>query len=859
MSADSPASAAANPDVPRPPRGWRAVRELAPLILREWRHHPWRHGVALLAIALGVALAWSVHVINGSALQEFSSAVRAANGQPDAVLRGPREGFDEALLDRIAADPAVRLASPVVELESYAYPPAGPRVAVRVLGVDALRLAPVAPELMPQPQGPSDRFALIDPDRVFANAAARDRLGLRDGEPVPLQAGATRIAPRLGGPVAAGGGPLLVMDVAAAQAAFGMVGRLSRIDLRLAPGADTRELATRLPPGLRLADADESRQRVSNLSRAYRVNLTVLALVALFVGSFLVYSVIALSVAQRTPQLALLGVLGLTAGERRRFVLAESLALGAMGSVLGLLAGTGMAALALRALAGDLGGGFFPASGTAVPPLQLQPLDTVVFGALGVAAAALGAWWPARGAERLRPAQALKGLGSLEAPAGRAWPPLALCVAGTALAFLPPVGELPLAAYAAVAAWLFGGIAAVPWVVDLLLRAAPEPRGVLARLALARARFHRHTATAAVAGVVASLALSVALTVMVGSFREGVSRWLDQVLPADLYARTAQTAALAEQSWLPEEAVARIAALPGVLRLQPARSRALPLAPERPPVTLFARVIGDPAATLPLVGPPQPVQPDETPAYVSEAMVSLYGAGPGERLTLPVGERTVMVTVRGVWRDYARQYGTVALELADYQRLTGDRRLNDLAIWMRPGTDLGALQAAVRAAAGEAGPALDFAVPAQLRAISLAIFDRSFAVTGYLQAVAIAIGLVGVAASLSAQVLARRKEFGLLAHLGLTRREVLRLVAGETAAWLLAGALAGLALGAVISVILVHVVNPQSFHWTMDIVWPWARMAALAGAVLAAGVATAAFSARLAWSRPALLAVREEV
>ncbi len=852
-------SAAAQPPPARPPRGWGTVRELAPLILREWRHHPWRHGVALLAIALGVALAWSVHVINGSALQEFSSAVRAANGQPDAVVIGPREGFDVRELDRLAADPAVRLASPVVALETYAYPASGTRVAVRVLGVDALRLAPIAPELMPRPSGEPSRLAALDPDRVFANAAARERLGIADGEPLPLQAGAARITPRLAGDVAAGGGPLLVMDVAAVQAHFGMVDKLSRIDLRLASGADARALAARLPPGLRLGEADEGRQRVSNLSRAYRVNLTVLALVALFVGSFLVYSVIALSVAQRLPQLALLGVLGLTAGERRRFVLAESLALGAIGSVIGLLAGTGMAAAALRALSGDLGGGFFPATGGQPPPLLLRPLDAAVFGALGVAAAAVGAWWPARAAERIQPAQALKGLGSLDAPTGRVWPALALCAAGTLLAFLPPVADLPLAAYASVGAWLFGGIAAVPAVVGLLLRLTPTPQAVVPRLALARARFHRHTATAAVAGVVASLALSVALTVMVGSFRAGVSQWLDQVLPADLYARTAQTAALAEQSWLPPETLGRVAALPGVLRVQAARSRALPLAADRPPVTLFAREIGDPAATLPMVAPPLPAVPGETGVFVSEAMVSLYGASPGTRLQLPLGTHTWTVTVRGVWRDYARQFGTIAVERADYVRETGDTRINDLALWVRPGTDMPALQRQLREAAGDAGSALDYAVPAQLRAISLAIFDRSFAVTVYLQAVAIVIGLIGVAASLSAQVLARRKEFGLLAHLGVTRRQVLMLVAGETAAWLLAGALAGLALGAVISVVLVHVVNPQSFHWTMDIVWPWWRMAALAASVLVAGVVTAAFSARLAWSRSAVLAVREEV
>jgi putative ABC transport system permease protein len=217
----------------------------------------------------------------------------------------------------------------------------------------------------------------------------------------------------------------------------------------------------------------------------------------------------------------------------------------------------------------------------------------------------------------------------------------------------------------------------------------------------------------------------------------------------------------------------------------------------------------------------------------------------------------VPARVLGVWRDYVRQFGAVALADSDYQRLTGDTRINDLALWLQPGTEPATVQQGLRALLPDPG-LLEFAASRELRQLSLRIFDRSFAVTYYLQAVAIAIGLVGIAASLSAQVLARRKEFGLLAHLGLTRGQVMAIVSGEAAAWLAAGTLAGLLLGGAISMVLVFVVNPQSFHWTMDLVLPWARLAALAAAVLAAGLATAAFSARQAASHRAVLSVKED-
>jgi putative ABC transport system permease protein len=284
----------------------------------------------------------------------------------------------------------------------------------------------------------------------------------------------------------------------------------------------------------------------------------------------------------------------------------------------------------------------------------------------------------------------------------------------------------------------------------------------------------------------------------------------------------------------------------------------LQLAPDRPAVVLLARPLQQPAQDLPLLAPALPPRAGETGVYLSEAAALLYDKKPGQIISLPIGrESRTEARVLGVWRDYARQFGAVAIDIAEYRALTGDERINDLALWFAPGADALQVQQQLRTLGGEAG-LLEFAATPELRKLSLAIFDRSFAVTTYLQAVAIAIGLVGIAASMSAQVLARRKEFGLLSHLGLTRAQVIGVVAGEGAAWLAAGALIGLLLGLAVSVVLVHVVNPQSFHWTMQLLLPWGQLLALCAAVLAAGIGTAAYSARAAASRAALLSVKED-
>jgi putative ABC transport system permease protein len=835
------------------------------LLRAEWRHHPWRQAVAVLAVALGVALAFAVHLINASALAEFGAAVRSVNGQPDFELRAVAAGgFDEQLYARVAAHPQVAIASPVLEADTYALDPQRQRVALRVLGIDALVAPALSPALLPRasPSTAMDgtqRVPALDPQAVFLNPAARRALG--NPATLQLQWGTQWVALAVRGDVAAEGGPLAVMDIAGAQVAFAQLGRLSRIDVRLAQGAGRaavlRELA--LPATVRAASPDEAQLRVSNLSRSYRVNLTVLALVALFTGGFLVFSVQSLAVAKRLPQLALLGVLGLSARERLALVLAESAALGVLGALLGLALGTGLAALALQRLGGDLGSGML---GGAAPALQWQAPAAAVYALLGVAAAVAGGWVPARVAQRMAPAQSLKGLGSDALGRQRPWLAPAMLAGAALLALAPPVQGVPLAAYLSVALLLLGGIAFVPMMVAALLRLAPDTRRPELLLAVQRALDQRHTATVAVAGVVAALSLAVALTVMVASFRSSVTQWLDQVLPADLYVRSAVTSAAADAAFLPPDWVAAAAGTAGVARVQAQRVAPLALDPARPPVSLLARAIGDAEQTLPLVGPLLPAAPGLPAVYASETFAALYGVQPGARLALPLPDGShADVFVRGLWRDYARQQGSLAIEAADWQRLSGDRRVNDLALWLHPGTDAAAVQAQLQGALRQQGgdpAALEFATPGEIRRQSLHIFDRSFAVTYWLQAVAMVIGLFGIAANFSAQVLARRKEFGTLQHLGFTRAQVLALVAIEGAVWTGAGALLGVALGLAVSVVLVHVVNPQSFHWTMELAVPWLRLGALVLAVLLAGTATAWIAARAAASRQMALAVKED-
>ncbi|MFC5301080.1 ABC transporter permease [Azospira restricta] len=805
------------------------------------------------AIILGVALGMAVQAVHEAALAEFGRSLRTLSGSADLQVLGPRGGFDEALYAQVAARPEVADASPLLDIEARL---AGREETLQLLGADVFALARVAPALLPRPAAAGDRFATLADDALFVSAAAQQALGLRAGDTLDLLSGTATRRVRVAGdlPGAADERRLAVMDIAAVQAHFARLGRLTRIDLRLAegvsPAAARAALQPLLPPGVQIEMPQAAAEQAANLSRAYRVNLNLLAAMALLTGGFLVFSAQALSVVRRRGEFAFLRAIGLSRRTLFAWLLGEGAAVGLAGGLVGAALGHGLAWAVLVVLGGDLGAGYF--SGLR-PQLAFDPLATAVFVALGVAAGVAGAWLPAREAAAVAPAQALKA-GDEALADGGGHPRLgaALLAASLAAAALPPAADLPLGGYLAVACLLAGAVLLLPALAGGVARLLP-PRGPApVRLAAARLRAAPGHALVAAAGVLASVALAAAMAIMVASFRDSVDAWLHQLLPADLYLRAGRAAG---SGHLDEALQARIAAVPGVARVGFTRHETLRLAPGRPPLPLIARPVSADGRELPLVG--GVAAPGEAPAlWISEAVRDLYGWRPGERVELPLGGRTVRLRVAGVWRDYARQDGALMIDLADYRRLAGDRLANDAAIFLAPGAAPLAVAGALRALA-PAG-ALDVSSSAEIRALSLRLFDRTFAVTYLLEAVAVAIGLAGVAASFAALAAARRREFGMLRHLGVSRRQIGWMLAEEGALAAGVGVLGGLAAGGAIGLVLIEVVNRQSFHWSMDLHVPWRSLAVFALALVALAALAAVLAGRLAMRQEAVLAVRED-
>ena len=821
------------------------------------RESPGRAVLAVIAIAMGVALGVAVHLVNSSAVNEFDLAARHLAGEADLVVRGPRSGFEESLYPRVARLPQVEAANPAVEFE---VPLARRQDTLRILGFDPLRAAQVQPRLLPERSGMV--VDLFDADAIWLSPAAAEWLGLRPGDRLEVRVGTRSVPLKVGGLLPAGAyrQRIGVMDVAAAQWRFEYLGRLNRIDIRLKPGTDVaafqRGLREVLPAGAHASAPEAEGERSANLTRAYRLNLDMLALVALFTGAFLVFSSQVLALLRRRAQLALLRAVGMTRGALARWLIAEGAVIGAAGSLLGAAVGYAVARYALSTVGADLGAGYFR---SVVADIDPDARVLASFVGLGVLFAVLGAAAPAWEAARRPPARALRAGDEEEALkklSTTGWG-VAAIAAGLALTLAPAIDGLPVAGYFAIALILLGIVLVMPHLAAACLALLPLPKRPAAVIAVSQIKATPRQAAISVAAIVTSFSLMVSMLVMVSSFRGSLQDWLDRMLPADLYLRAARSG---ETAFFTPEEQARIAAAPGVARAEFIRSQNLLLAPDRPPVTLLAGPVdaADPGKILLITDAPYALRPDDPPpVWISEVAADFYGLRPGERVSLPIGPTPRHFTVAGIWRDYARQNGAIAINREVYRKISGDDLVNDAAVWLAPGAEASAVQRAVREQLPWA-ERLEIATTREMKEISLGLFDRTFAITYALEIAAVLIGLFGVSVSFSAQALARRREFGVLRHVGMTRREIGAMLGMEGALVATLGTAVGLAAGWVIGLILIHVVNRQSFNWSMELHMPWPPLAGLAALIVAAAVATAVWSGRAAMGRDVVRAVRED-
>jgi putative ABC transport system permease protein len=701
----------------------------------------------------------------------------------------------------------------------------------------------------------------FDDRSILLSASAARELQLKRGDFVEFQVGVQRERLRVSGvlPPAALQEFAGVVDIAAAQWLFGRLGKLSRINLRLATGSSPDRvkaaLADVLPSSVKVTTPGEATDDALRLSRAYRSNLTALALVALFTGGFFVYSTQSLAALRRRREFAVMHAIGVTRLEQLMLMLSGSLIVGVLGAAIGIVVGVIIARMGLSALGADLGAGYFR---SLAPGLNVHIVEIAVFSLLGIAVAVAGALRPALDAARVPTASALKA-GDITSGQihSHGWTVLTLGVLAAIAVCLPPIAGLPLPGFVAIALLLIGCVIAMPSVVRFVLRHAPRSKHLSYEIAIAQIAGTARYATLSVSSIIVSFSLMVSMAIMVTSFRDSLDQWTQKVLPADLYVRVGY---VGQSAHLDEALAQSMARLPGVEQVAYSRFARVQLSADRPALTVIARTLERerPDAALWMMSTATNELPDGLlPVWISEAAADLYALSPGEQIEFELAGKSVTASIRGVWRDYEHQNGAIVMDRDDYLKLTGDRSVNTVWFWLDDSADLAKVGTAIRDSLPP-GTEYDLRTPGEIRALSLAAFDRTFAITYLLELVAVTIGLFGIAAGISAQVLARRSEFGALRHLGFTRGQVARMLAIEGSVLGTLGVIVGLLAGTVISLILIYVVNRQSFHWSMDLRAPLGLLAGLSVALIAAAALIGVVSGRQAMGGEVVRAVRED-
>ncbi|MBB6094521.1 putative ABC transport system permease protein [Povalibacter uvarum] len=824
------------------------------------RHAPGRTALAVVAIALGVALGFAIYLINRVAADEVSLAARSLFGMADLAVEATGDGFDEGLYPIVARVPGVEVASPVVQIEARMV---GRRGVLTLLGMDVFRSRRLQPAFA-QAAGGGDKAEsapVIDGEPIFLSASAARTLGAKVGERMQFQVGLEprefQVAAIL--PRTALEDRAAIIDIATAQWQFERLGRLSRLNLRLAPGANVDQvrdsLAQVLPEGVRVVTPGQAADDALRLSRAYRSNLTALALVALFTGGFFVYSTQSLAALRRRREFALLHALGVTRREQLFMALVGGGAIGAAGALVGIAGGFLIAQLGLTALGTDLGAGYFRGG---APALEFHWHEAVAFCALGIVVAVAGTLQPALQAANVPTATALKA-GDVTSGDVRSHFVLiaALFVLAAITLFLPPVAGLPLPGYVSIGLLIIGTVVAMPAILRSLLAHAPALKPVPWEIAIAHLRGTARYATLSVSAIVVSFSLMVAMAIMVTSFRTSLDLWVQRILPADVYLRSGY---IGQSSHLDQALLESIRGIGGIERLETSRFAVADAIDSGQPLTVIAREVDASSAERVLwleAVAKQPVAANAVPVWISEAAADQLRLGPDATFDLLLAGRKVTASIRGIWRDYEHPRGAVIMDRATYESLTGDGAINTIWIWLKADASIDDVQRQIRERM-PAGSEYDLRIPQDLRRLSLQAFDRTFAVTYALECIAILIGLFGISAGTSAQVLARRREFGVLRHIGLTRQQIASTLAIEGAGLGALGVLVGLITGACVSLILIYVVNRQSFHWSMDLYVPFGLLGILSSALIAAGAVIAVVSGRQAMRGDVIAAVKED-
>ena len=806
-------------------------------VLRYLRRHPLLGALNILSVALGVSVYLATQIANQSANRAFAASVDLVAGKAELEITAPTRHLPDAVLPRVSAVPGVSAATPLVE--GFVSLPDFRGDYLQILGIDVFTNAP---------------FRTFDPSNFDANGFDIQRwLGppgaiavseefvrlhhLKQGDKIRARVGGIDRELEIGFLLRkdeAFDPHFAAMDIGWAQELFGRRGELSVIQLKLADSRQRDGIITALreilPKDSRVAAPARRTEEVDKMLGGFQLNLTMMSLVSMFVGMFLIYNTVSASVVRRQHEIGILRSLGATRNEIRSLFLAEAAVLGAIGSLLGLVGGVVLAQVLVRAVSATISSLYVLVS---VRDLTLQPWVFALAALIGIGSVLASAIFPAHAAARQKPVDALHGGNRLERSVHPSIGWLIgglLCVLAAALLSWLALSTGPRwlsfgAAFFVIAGFSF----LVPRVMFHFSRAAGK---FLRHFRSRRRRANIETELAAanlsrallrnsvtVAALAVAVAMVVGVSVMVFSFRKTVETWINDTLLADLFIAPAGNES-GGNSFFPTDAIEFLSRHSAVETVDTFREIEVPMGETE--VTM-AVIRGERRQFQFLHGDRTELMRRfhaEPCVFVSESFARRQRVREGDTIELTTQEGLRPFPIAAVFYDYTRDQGIVYMSTENFARFWRDDRVHSVAVYLKPNHRGDEVTKNLWA---QFGPNRHFTIFSNqlLRRRVFEIFDQTFAVTYVLLAISLFVAITGIFLALTILIAERQRELAILRAIGASAGQIRKLLLSETAMLGALAAVIGLASGICLSLVLTGVINRAFFGWTIHLAFPW--------------------------------------
>jgi putative ABC transport system permease protein len=823
--------------------------------VRYLARHPWQFGLAVLGVAVGIAMVVSIDLANESARRAFISTAQTLSGKATHQIIGGSRGLPEETYRTLRVDMGIDRATPVVE--GYVVAPDFNRT-FHMMGIDPFSAASFHGYFSGTSIGHGTRRLITEPGTFLMTAVNAEKMDIQIGDTLEIEFGGVRHGLILAGLIEVPNAfnqqalaTVLFTDIATAQELIGIPHYISRIDLMISNDKQGRALLEsihdRLPPGAVIIGADTRTHTLQQMTLAFQTNLTGLSLLALVVGMFLIYNTITFSVIQRRNYIGILRALGVSRREVFTMVLREALIITCLGTVAGLVLGVVLGQGFLHLVTRTINDLYFLINVSGLTVTWGSIVKSVI---LGVGVTLIAALVPAIEATRTPPAAVMQR-SMLEAHRRRIILPvtltgIAIIGLGSGLLLMPSV-NLALS-YTAMFTLIAGFVLLAPLAVVVLMRLF-QPLfgsllGILGKLAARDLLVALSRTTIAVAALAVAIAVTIGVGIMIVSFRDAVENWLDQYLRADIYVTVPGANHTTTTPAISPELIDRLSSLQGVASISTGRRIDVMTAGNMTEVHVIDMNADNFKAYRFKSGDAVDIWPlfREGGVIISEPYAFHHHISTGDAVTLRTDHGVRSFPVVGIFYDYGSDQGIVTMDRPVYERNWDDRRITSLGLYVKQGVDVGTLIEVINQTI-EKRQSILVRSNKTLRAASLEIFDRTFAITTVLRMLAIVVAFIGILSALMALQLENAYEYAVLRANGLTPRQVWGLTSLQTGLMGFSAGILALPLGIILTLVLIYVINQRSFGWSMQV--------SLEPAILIEAVVLAVIAALLAGLYPA--------